>query len=427
MSDLNPLKIINFCKGSIVSFIYAVAVLTFNASAHECHWSFMNNAIFLRLSHVIVNVAIYLQMQTSSHFSSSSPHSFDGSLTFQNWLYSCIDAAITCYLIYRIRYKYVQGPNPIGLKQHGCMENKVVLITGANTGIGIETAKEMYNLGATVILACRSEKKAMSAIEEIQHAYPSTTVATVPPNKKLYFLPLDLSDLSSVRNAVKHFQTFDLPSLDILINNAGVLMGQHQKSKDGYELMMACNHLGHFLLTQLLLPTMRQNKTPNSLEPARVITLTSSTYKLASCLDLDDLMCEKSREYTLFGQYAQSKLANILFTTELARLEEIREQKSSSILQNDRRIKAYAVHPGLVRTDVTKNLPLWLRAGNYCFAFFIATLQKTPAAGAYTSLYCAISNEIYDKSGSYFVNSEVQQLYDCGLDVTVRDQKETHD
>jgi len=303
--------------------------------------------------------------------------------------------SISIYLIRKTRTLYVLGPKPNF--ESGRMKDKVVLITGANTGIGKETASQLLNLGATVIFACRSERRAKDAMKDIQLGSNKEEVNSI--TGRMRFLELDLSDTKSIRTAAQTFNNMDL-SLDVLINNAGILMGDHKKNKDGYELMMACNHLGHFLLTNLLLPKLRESKEP------RVLTLSSSTYAMASHMDLQDLFCENKRGYTLFGQYAQSKLANILFTKELAK--------------RDPNILCCAVHPGLVKTDVIKNLPWFLKLGYALFGFIISTFQKTAPAGAYTSVYCAVANEVKSKNGLYYVNSAVQEVTKAAMDEKVR-------
>jgi len=260
------------------------------------------------------------------------------------------------------------------------MKGKVVLITGANTGIGKETAKQLLELGCTVFLACRSESKARAAMQDI-----SSTVAGA--ETRMHFLPLDLADLASVRAAAEAFERTG-PSLDVLVNNAGVMMGERRGSAQGDEMTMQCNHLGHFLLTLLLLPRLRRSG-------GRVITVTSSTYTLSKRILLEDLQCER-RLYSLFGQYSQSKLASILFAYELSRREPS--------------IQSIAIHPGLVRTDVVRNMPFWLRFSNQCFGFVLSSLQKTPEAGAYTSVYCSAKHGL---TGLYYVNSREADLRPC--------------
>ena len=250
-------------------------------------------------------------------------------------------------------------------------------------GIGKETVRQLATLGATVILACRSESRANEAMDDVRASLPKSNAKRAD----LRFLPLDLSDLSSVRRAAELFRAMNLP-LDVLILNAGVMMGDKRMTKDGYELMMQANHLGHFLLTTLLLESQKED------HKCRVITLSSSTYCLAkNGLDFNDLFCESSRKYTLFSQYAQTKLANILFAKELARRHNV---------------QSWAVHPGLVRTDVVRNMPWYLYYPNIIFAVAIAALQKQPKQGAYTTVWCAATDSP-PPNGTYLVNCQVQE------------------
>eukprot|EP00957_Ditylum_brightwellii_P154697 11774302-Ditylum_brightwellii.AAC.1 len=171
-------------------------------------------------------------------------------------------------------------------------------------------------------------------------------------------------------------------------------------------MMMAANHLGHFLLANLLFShlTSTASKTKDT---ARIIHVTSSTYHLAGPIDLQDLMADGSnRTHTLFGQYAMTKLANILTTRQL-----YYQHTSSSFIQS------YAVHPGLVRTEVTKNMPPYLQILNKMFAWVVAIHQKSPPAGAYTSVFCATAPVDALVNGAYYVNSQVQALNKYALDV----------
>ena len=313
-----------------------------------------------------------------------------------------------------------------------------MLVTGANGGIGYETARQLYLDGATVVLGCRSEERARGAMGRILAASSDTgddddNDDNIKKNKgcnseRLIYLPLDVSSLESVRRAADLLQTSILPSLplpmpgrrrrrprlDVLVLNAGVMMSERHESVDGHEMTMAANHLGHFLLANLLLPSMRRGAAgddgsgdddDDEHAPARVVVLTSSTYALAASqggIDLDDLHCRR-KTYTMFGQYAQSKLANILFVRELAR--------------RDEEVKAFAVHPGLVRTDVVRNMPWYLRHPNAVFGFAVAAFQKTPAAGAWTTVYCATSDDVLaDPSGSYYANSRRTAVEDFAND-----------
>lgn len=309
--------------------------------------------------------------------------------------------------------------------------SKVILITGANTGIGKETARLLLMSGATVIMACRSEQRAREAMEDILSSsvlvqknhcsgvHPKRTTesnqlihsSADATKKRLLFLQCDVSDYESVQKAVKVFHGWNLP-LDVLINNAGIMMGTRRENKDGHELTMACNHLGHFLLTSLLLDKLRASE-----YGGRVIVVTSSTYVLADDgIDLDDLHC-RQKKYTMFGQYAQSKLANILMGKELARREQQRQQQHQQQRQQDGSsnnpmdklpsppVAVHMVHPGLVRTDVVRNMPWYLKYPNMVFSLVLMTLQKSPEAGAYTSVYCALDESLKGRSGEYFSNS----------------------
>merc|ERR1712071_185929 len=165
---------------------------------------------------------------------------------------------------------------------------------------------------------------------------------------------------------------------------------------------MACNHLGHFLLTNLLLPKLREAN------DARVITLSSATYAIVSQFDLDDLFCEKERTFTMFGQYTQSKLANILFSSHLAKRELDYVDASKGATNGP--ITCYAVHPGVVQTEITKNMPWWARYGSVCVSYLLATVMKSPSAGARTSVWCATSEQVREFNGLYFANSSVTPL-----------------
>jgi len=300
---------------------------------------------------------------------------------------------------------YIEGPKPKLSKN--IMAGRVVLVTGSNAGIGLETARQLLHAGATVIFACRNAEKAKEAIDGIYDDINSGgdgsdgsengtqhLVRPKPLRERMLFLKLDLSDLESVRSAVCKFESMNM-KLHILINNAGVMMGDRRMTKNNHELTMQANHLGHFLLTSLLLPKLREAAEESG--DARVITVSSSTHHLASSMDVGDLNCER-KPYALFAQYAQSKLANIHFSNELA----LRE-KSYALKNEKNPVTSVALHPGLVRTDVVRNMPFFLKAGNIMFGFVLRTLQKSPPAGAFTSVWCATSSDII--SGLYYSNS----------------------
>jgi len=216
------------------------------------------------------------------------------------------------------------------------LSGKIVLITGANTGIGKETALEIVSRGATVILGCRNLMAAREAMIDIGKQFP---------NAKMIAMELDLSSLKSVREFAKTFKS-KYDKLDILINNAGVYKASAEKretTEDGFEIHMGVNHLGHFLLTQLLLEPLKKAA------PSRIVTVSSMVH-LSEKLDLDDLMSEKRKfkNSTPNPLYCNSKFANVLFTHELAKR-----------LENTG-VKTYVLCPGIVRTDIFRD-PVPLR------------------------------------------------------------------
>ena len=351
--------------GPALALLYSLVVLIFLWAWHECLFFSMNGAISLRAANLVAASAI------SVGICQGEAASLNAAIPI-----SIVFSIISIWLVGQTRLNEIEGGPPPDLPAD-CMKGKVVFVTGANAGIGKETVRQLASLGATVILACRSESRANEAMDEIRGTVKGAD---------LRFIQLDLSDLSSVRRAAKLFKEMKLP-LDVLINNAGVMMGEKRTTKDGFELMMQANHLGHFLLSCLLLENQKQE--------CRVITLSSSTYGLAkSGFDFDDMFCDSSRTYTLFSQYAQTKLANILFAKELAKRYP--------------NVQSWAVHPGLVRTDVVRNMPWYLYYPNIIFAVAIAALQKQPKQGAYTSVWAAASASP-PENGTYLVNCKVQE------------------
>lgn len=175
---------------------------------------------------------------------------------------------------------------------------RVVIVTGGNSGLGFETAKALAAKGATVILACRNLTKAQAALEKIRQAVPQA---------KAEVMPLDLADLASVRAFAQQFQE-KYTQLNILVNNAGVMMTPQGETKDGFETQFGSNHLGHFALTGLLMPALRAT------HRARVVNVSSMMHRFGR-MDFDDL--HSQRKYDPTRAYGQSKLANLLFTRAL--------------------------------------------------------------------------------------------------------------
>ena len=245
------------------------------------------------------------------------------------------------------------------------MHGKVCVVTGANSGIGRVTAIDLAGRGATVVLICRNHAAGSAVMEEVGRRGGNAAL-----------LVADLASQRQVREVVAAFlKRFD--RLDVLINNAGVAgWGTRHETEDGLELTFAVNHLAPFLMTNLLLDTLKASA------PSRVVTVSSAAHKNCT-LDLDDLQGE--RRYSGFGAYSRSKLANVLFTHELSRRLE------------GTGVTANCLHPGVVATGIFRNVPGWIR--------FILTspLVLSPERGADTMIYLATAPELAGVSGEYFV------------------------
>ena len=253
------------------------------------------------------------------------------------------------------------------------MNGKTVLITGANTGIGKETAVGLADMGATVVLACRNRAKAEAAAEEVRSR---------SGNDDVQLVDLDLADLDSVRACADEvLQRFD--RLDVLINNAGLELGKRTTTKQGFETTFGVNHLGHFLLTNRLLDRLRASA------PARIVNLSSVGHHFArGGLPWDDLQWETSR-YRASGAYCASKLANLLFTRELARRLPAEE------------VTVNACHPGAVRSEFASSDDMGRLYGGFMKlgGLFLISAKS----GARTSIYLASSPDVEGKTGGYYV------------------------
>jgi NAD(P)-dependent dehydrogenase (short-subunit alcohol dehydrogenase family) len=244
------------------------------------------------------------------------------------------------------------------------MSGKIAIVTGANSGIGYATARALAAKGAQVIMACRNEGRGRVAIQEIQVEQLAADVE---------WLQLDLADLSSIHSFVQNFLD-QHDQLHLLINNAGVMqIPEHLQTVDGFEMQFGTNHLGHFALTGLLLEIL--NRTPE----ARVVTLSSFGHRFGK-MDFDNLNSEKS--YNPGTAYAESKLANLLFTYELQR--RLKEADVQTI--------AIAAHPGWTETNLQKHQPmLW---------FLNRFIAMQPDQGALPTLYAATAPAV--TSGDYY-------------------------
>ena len=262
------------------------------------------------------------------------------------------------------------------------MKNKTVLITGATNGIGWITARELARMGARTILVGRSPERTRLAANDIRQL-------TANPNVD-YFVA-DLSSQQQIHTLAAEFkQRYE--RLDVLVNNAGAIFNTFETSVDGIELTFALNHLGYFLLTHLLLDVLKSSA------PARIINVSSMAH-VGGKINFADLQFE--RGYSSWGAYAQSKLANLAFSYELARRLE-----GSGVTVN-------ALHPGFVNTNFGKS-----NGGFY--KTMIGAIQSVfavpPEKGAETSIYLASSPAVEGVTGKYFIEQKAVRSSDLSYD-----------
>ena len=259
------------------------------------------------------------------------------------------------------------------------MQGKVAVVTGSNVGIGFETAVGLAALEATTVLACRNRTKAEAAAREI---------TTRTWNDDVHVVPLDLSDLASVRKAADDILT-RWDRLDVLVNNAGGTWSARQETAQGFEYTLGVNHLGHFSLTNLLLPRLKASA------PSRIVNVTSVGHHAARRgMRFDDLQSE--RHYEAMEAYCRSKLANVLFTRQLAKRLEA-DAGAIAVTVN-------AVHPGPVRSSFGMDGDLH---GFMGFGMrLVRPFEISPKRGAKTSLYLATSPDVAGKTGMYWVRSK---------------------
>jgi retinol dehydrogenase 12 len=245
------------------------------------------------------------------------------------------------------------------------LAGRTFLVTGANAGIGYATAEELARRGGRVYLGARSQAKGEQAIAAIRAATGSNEV---------WLLSLDLSDLASVQRAAQWVLDRGEP-LHVLINNAGV-GGVRGRTADGFEIHFGVNHLGHFALTQALLPLLTASA------PARIVNVASDSHYQAKGINFDGLR-SRTKGITGLPEYAVSKLCNVLHAAELGRRLEGTE------------VTAYSLHPGVVASQIWRRVPWPVRQ-------IVTRRMLTIEQGARTSLYCATSPEVAGETGLYY-------------------------
>ncbi|GLH14449.1 Uncharacterized protein GBIM_18848 [Gryllus bimaculatus] len=281
-----------------------------------------------------------------------------GALVLNRWAV----AAGCALLTFKIWYKGTVGVCTSKRRLNG----RTVLITGANTGIGLETAKDLARRGARVLLACRDTQRGLQALEEVlSEAGDGATVA---------LLALDLASPESVRACAKHVLATE-PRLDILVNNAGAGGLGSGLSRDGLHLGLQVNHFGPFLFTLLLVELLKKSA------PSRIIFVSSKAHVRAQTLSVEDLDHARAKEMSDFAIYPMTKLCNVLISNELAR--------------RLRGVTVNSLHPGVVLTDFFRFLPTWFFAifGSIARLFF-----KNAVEGAQTTIYAAVAEELEDEA-----------------------------
>jgi NAD(P)-dependent dehydrogenase (short-subunit alcohol dehydrogenase family) len=268
---------------------------------------------------------------------------------------------------------------------------RTVVITGANTGLGFETAAALAGRGARVVLAVRNLEKGKQAAARITAATPGADVE---------LQELDLTSLESVRAAAAQLRS-DHERIDLLINNAGVMYTPKSTTKDGFELQFGTNHLGHFALTGLLLDRLLP------VTGSRVVTVSSIGHRIRAAIHFDDLQWE--RRYSRVGAYGQAKLANLLFTYELQRRL---TQRGTTI--------AAAAHPGGSNTELMRNLPRVVAAAS---SLLVEPLMQDAALGALPTLRAATDPAV--RGGQYFGPDGFAELR--GYPKVVASSAQSHD
>lgn len=311
----------------------------------------------------------------------------------ENEILWIIVACICCIAVLLFLFKTYNKLTKGVCKSDKRLDEQVIIITGANTGIGKETALDFARRGAKVILACRDLVKANKAKEEI---------VEITKNRNVVVRHLDLASLKSVRKFAR--EIIDTESrLDVLVNNAGMGTLLDEKTEDGLDVCLQVNHFGHFLLTNLLIDLLKKSA------PSRIVHLSSTMYRLGR-INLENMNCENSSFFHNFKWirsifiYSTSKLYVIIGSNEFSR-----RLVGSGVTSN-------SLHPGVVRTEIMRELPLIIKYfTNKSFELFF----KSPVEGAQTTIYLSIHDKVKNISGKYFMDCQEAHLSSITRDVEV--------
>jgi len=273
------------------------------------------------------------------------------------------------------------------------LKGKVIVVTGGNSGLGYESVKAFAEKGATVILASRTLEKGETAKKEL---------SVYAPKGNINVMQLDLMDLTSIKTFAQEFKTL-YNRLDILLNNAGIMMTPYQLTKNGFESQFGTNHLGHFALTALLFDLIKNTKN------SRVVTVSSIAHKKGE-IDFNDLTYEDGKNYDSMKAYRRSKLANLLFTYELQRRLELQGLSIISV----------AAHPGVSPTNLARHLE-----GSFLFKLFelfAGFISHSPDKGALPQIRAAVDPDV--KGGAYYGPNGWMEMK--GDPVIVQSNKNAH-
>ncbi|CAD6196467.1 unnamed protein product [Caenorhabditis auriculariae] len=290
-------------------------------------------------------------------------------------------------LLYFVR-RFIKGAQ---FSERISAEGKVAVVTGGNSGIGFETVRELNIRKAKVYMLCRSEERADEAKRNLVRLGCNPT--------RLIFIQCDLANFSSVRSAAEKLLKSE-PKIDILINNAGIMFqSKYEKTVDGHEMTWQSNHLGPFLLTNLLLPALK------NADRARIVNVSSMLHKNSKRLDFATIDDKKS--YGLFGPYNRSKLANVMHARALTNV--LRKEGTHNVSAN-------SVHPGVVDTGLARKTWLLATPLREIFWPFRWFFLKTNKDGAQTSLYVALSKKLEGVSGKYFSDCQLREESELARD-----------